>query len=98
MKTWTINEFLSECEALCRNEYGYDYSRMPEGVCNGHAVKPYMGSWHSIVIDGLICNMATYNERWPIGNVQYVHDGKTMTALEYVRARLREGDRNNVSL
>lgn len=88
MKNWTIDEFLKECEELCRNEYTYDYSRMPEGICNGHHVKPYMGSWHSIVIDGIIVNMATYSERWPNGNVTWSVEGKEMTALEYVRFKL----------
>lgn len=90
MKEWTISEFLKECEELCRNQYTYDYSRMPEGTCNGHHVKPYLGSWHSIVIDGGICNMAVYSEQWPKGNVTYCVDGKNMRALEYVEHRLTE--------
>ena len=90
MKIWTIDEFLADCEALCRDEWGYDYERMPEGVCNGHTVKPYKGSWHSIVIDGHICNMARYDKRWPNGSMTYGYKGKTMTALEYVRTKLEE--------
>jgi len=90
MKIWTVGEFLSECEALCWNQYTYDYSRMPEGVCNGHSVKPYMGSWHSIVIDGCICNMAAYSDKWPGGYTTYVYKGKKMSALEYVREKLLE--------
>ena len=90
MKIWNIDEFLSECEALCRDQYGYDYDRMPEGVCNGHAVKPYKGSWHSIVIDGHICTMAKYDEKHPHGAATYCVSGKTMTALEYVRMELEQ--------
>lgn len=90
MKEWTISEFLEQCEELCWNPYTYDYSKMPEGVCNGHEVKPYMGSWHSIVIDGCICNMALYDEKRPNGTATFNYKGKNMTALEYVRARLEE--------
>lgn len=90
MKIWNIDEFLSECEALCRDQYGYDYDRMPEGVCNGHAVKPYKGSWHSIVIDGHICTMAKYDDQHPNGAATYCVSGKTMTALEYVRMKLEQ--------
>ena len=87
MKNYTIDEFLAECEDLCRNQYTYDYSRMPDGICNGHKVGAYKSSWHSVVIDGVICNMATYNEMWPNGSCMYEigEIGKTMTALEYVR-------------
>ena len=41
MKEWTIDDFLKECEELCWNEYTYDYTNMPEGICNGHYVAPY---------------------------------------------------------
>lgn len=85
MKTWSIDEFLAECEKLCWNEYTYDYSNMPEGICNGHRVKPYLGAWHSIVIDGGICNMSAYSEKYPNGFTTYYVDGKKFTALEYVR-------------
>ena len=90
MKNWKIDEFLAECEFMCRNQYTYDYDRMPEGLCNGHHVKPYFGSWHSIVIDGRICNMAVYSDKWPNGSTMYIVRGRTMTALEYVRTRLEE--------
>ena len=90
MKNWTIEEFLTECEALCWDMYGYDYSRMPEGICNGHTVKPYMGTYHSIVIDGGICSMAAYSEKWPTGSATYHYNGKNLTALEYVREKLME--------
>lgn len=91
MKEWTIDEFLTECEDLCRNQYSYDYSKMPEGICNGHHVKPYMNSWHSIVIDGVICNMAVYNDRYPNGHCTYQVSGQPlMTALEYVKYRLEQ--------
>ena len=88
MKEWTIDEFLRECEDLCWNSYTYDYSKMPEGVCNGHKVGPYTKSWHSIVIDGVICNMAPYTKEHPDGFAVYVVDGKKMTALEYVKYML----------
>lgn len=88
MKNWTIDEFLKECEELCWNQYTYDYDRMPEGICNGHHVKPYMGSWHSIVIDGGICSMAVYSDKYPNGFGRWVVDNKEMTALEYVRYKL----------
>ena len=85
MKEWTIDEFLHECELLCWNQYTYDYERMPEGICNGHKVKPYMGSWHSIVIDGCIHNMALYDEKRPNGTTRILRDGKRRNALEDVR-------------
>ena len=85
MKQWTIDEFLRECEELCRNQYTYDYSRMPEGVCNGHHVKPYMGAWHSIVIDGRIDTLTAITDEHPDGYVQWQEDGKMMTALEHLR-------------
>lgn len=85
MKEWTIDEFLQECESLCRNPYTYDYSRMPEGICNGHRVKPFMSSWHSIVIDGGVHNMAVYNDKWPNGNCVFQRDGVQRNALEDVR-------------
>lgn len=88
MKLWKVDEFLKECEELCRNQYAYDYSRMPKGKCNGHMVEPYMGAWHSIVIDGCIHNMAVYSEEYPNGNVVYVTNGQERTALEDVRYRL----------
>lgn len=90
MKVWGIDEFLKECEELCRNQYTYDYNNMPEGICNGHIVKPYKSSWHSIVIDGGICNMATINDRYPEGSCMYHVNGKTVTALEFVRHELEK--------
>lgn len=91
MKHWTIDEFLAECKELCWNQYTYDYSRMPEGVCNGHKVKPYHGSWHSIVIDGVIHNMAAYSDKYPNGFTSYSYRGENMTALEHVRRVLEKG-------
>lgn len=90
MKQWKINEFMAECASLCWTPYTYDYSRMPEGICNGHTVKPYDGSWHSIVIDGAICNMDKFDETHPNGYCGYGYNGQHMTALEYVVARLLE--------
>ncbi len=90
MKHWTIDEFLAECEELCRNEYTYDYSRMPEGFCNGHEVCAYERSWHSIVVDNRICNMARIDDSHPDGDVTYSVRNKSMTALEYVRYILEQ--------
>lgn len=92
MKEWTIEEFLNECEDLCRNPYTYDYSKMPEGICNGHKVRPFTKAWHSIVIDGGVCNMAVYNEMYPKGNCAYYvgQPRRRMTALEYVRYMLEQ--------
>lgn len=90
MKNWELEEFIAECEELCRNQYTYNYDNMPEGICNGHQVGPYMHSWHSIVIDGTICNMACINEKWPNGFGVYVVGDQRMTALEYVRYRLNQ--------
>lgn len=88
MKNWTIEEFLAECEKLCWNQYTYDYSRMPEGFCNGHYVAPYHGTWHSIIIDESVCSMAFYSDKYPNGSVVYIVDNKKMTALEFVRYKL----------
>lgn len=88
MKDWALEEFLAECETLCRNQYTYDYGRMPAGTCNGHTVEPYHGTWHSIVIDGCIHSMAVYSEKYPNGNVIYITNGEERTALEDVRYRL----------
>ena len=90
MKEWTVDEFLEECEMLCWNQYTYDYSRMPEGYCNGHKVKPYTNSWHSIVIDGGICNLAHCSKEHPNGFTTYVYRGREMTWKEYVREKLTE--------
>lgn len=88
MKNWQVEEFLKECEDLCWNQYTYDYSKMPEGICNGHHVMPYMGAWHSIVIDGSIHSMACYSKECPNGRVIWITDGKERTALDDVRYRL----------
>ena len=96
MKIWTIDEFLKECEELCWNQYTYDYSRMPKGICNGHEVEPYRGTWHSIVIDGCIHSMSVYSDEYPNGFAIWVTDGQERTALEDVRYRLmksRKSDR-----
>ena len=89
MKEWTREEFLNECKELCWNPYTYDYSRMPHGYCNGHKVGPFEVMWHSIYIDGRVCDMALYSEKYPNGFADYHVDGKKMTALEYVEYQLR---------
>ena len=87
--TSRIDEFLRECELLCWNQYTYDYSRMPEGICNGHQVAPYHGQWHSIIIDGCIHSMSYYSDEYPNGTATwYAADGIGRTALEDVRYRL----------
>lgn len=86
MKEWTVDEFVKECENLCWHQYTYDYSRMPEGICNGHNVHPYRGAWCSVVIDGCIHSMGAYSERNPDGYVLWVDtDGKERTSLEHIR-------------
>ena len=90
LKIWTIDEFLEECEKLCRNQYTYDYSNMPDGICNGHKVGAYQDSWHSIVIDNGVCTMALINDKYPNGNSTYIVGDKRMTALEYVRYELEQ--------
>ena len=90
MKKWEIDEFLDECRALCWNQYTYDYSRMPAGTCNGHKVKPYMGTWHSIVIDGGICDMARYSDDHPNGTTVFIVGDREFNALEYVRYLLEK--------
>lgn len=87
---WEINDFLKECEELCRNPYTYNYDHMPSGFCNGHKVGAYDGSWHSIIIDGAVCTMAYCTDENPDGNVTYVYRGKEMTWKEYVREKLTE--------
>lgn len=88
MKNWTINEFIAECEELSRNRYTYDYSRMPEGICNGHKVAAYDKTWTSVVIDGCIYGLGVINEKFPNGSETYQIGDIGMTALEYVRYKL----------
>lgn len=90
MKEWTVDEFLAECEMLCWNQYTYDYTRMPKGICNGHIVGPYENSWHSIVIDGVIHDMFLYSKEHPNGFGMYVVNGKEMSGLDYVRHKLNQ--------
>lgn len=78
MKNWNIDEFIAECEELSRNKYTYDYSRMPEGICNGHKVAAYDKAWTSVVIDGCIYDVI----------YDYQVGGVNMTALEYIRYKL----------
>ena len=87
MKVWDIDDFISECRVLAKNQYTYDYSRMPEGVCNGHHVKAYMGSWKSIAIDGAVINMWLCNDKNPEG-MGYFVNGKEMTVFDNIRRRL----------
>ena len=79
MKNWTIDEFIAECTDLRKNQYTYDYSRMPKGICNGHDVRPYTSSWASIVIDDRIINL-------PHGMI--ISNGEKLTPIEYVRRLL----------
>lgn len=90
MKEWTIKEFLKECEDLSRNMYTYDYSKMPDGVCNGHTVRISQSSWHSVIIDDCIVDLGSINERFPKGSVCYQVDRTSMTGLEFVEYRLME--------
>lgn len=90
MKSWNIEEFLRECEELSKNQYTYDYSRMPDGICNGHKVMAYDKLWTSVVIDGCICDLGVINEKYPNGSNTYQVGDKTMTALEYVRYKLEQ--------
>lgn len=86
MKNWNLDEFIAECEALQRNPYLYDYDRMPEGVCNGHTVRPCQSSLTAIIIDGCIVNMGVINDRYPKGHIEFIVDGNvSMTGTEYVR-------------
>lgn len=94
MKEWKITEFLKECEMLCRNQYTYDYSRMPAGTCNGHKVAPYLSQWHSIIIDGCCCDMAVIDDKHPDGNTTFIVNGKEYTALEYVLYLLEQPAKN----
>ena len=90
MKNWRIDEFINECEKLCRNEYTYDYGNMPEGVCNGHIVKPCTNFVTSIIFDGCICDLGVINEKYPEGNTRWQVGNKSMTSLEYVRYILEQ--------
>lgn len=85
MKEWTIDEFVAECQQLCRNPYTYDYEKMPAGVCNGHRVSPYERSLCSVVIDGCIETLGIINEKYPEGSVFHHIDGKGMNSLDMVR-------------
>lgn len=89
-KNWRVYEFLAECEKLCWDQYGYDYSDMPEGICNGHTVGLYRGAWHSIIIDGCVYTMSAYSNEHPNGCATWQVDGKEMTALEYVQHKLSQ--------
>lgn len=84
MKEWTIDDFMVECEQLSRNMYTYDYGNMPYGICNGHIVHPTQSYWHTVVIDGCICDLGEINYKYPNGSVTYFVDNVKMTALEYV--------------
>ena len=85
MKNWTIDELLNECEAVQRNPYTYDFSKMQEGTCNGHTIKPCDWSLAAVIIDGSIINMGVINERYPKGSVEFVVAGQSMTGREYIR-------------
>ena len=90
MKSWTIDEFVAECENLCRNQYTYNYDNMPDGICNGHTVGAYKGLWCSVVVDNCICTMGVIDERWPNGFGMWIVGDKEMTNLEYVRYCLEQ--------
>jgi len=90
MKNWNIDEFIAECEELSRNQYTYDYSRMPDGTCNGHNVSAYDKAWTSIVIDGSIVGLGVINEKHPNGSDTYQIGKICMTAFEYVRYKLAQ--------
>ena len=88
MKEWNIEDLLAECEMLQRNPYTYDFERMPEGVCNGHTIRPCNFSLAAIIIDGAIINMGVINSRYPDGSVGFVVKGKEMNAKEFLRGEL----------
>ena len=90
MKEWNIDEFVRECENLCKNPYTYDYNRMPDGTCNGHNVRPYMPQISSIVIDNSLVNMGVINDRYPKGSLMYGYKGMNLTSTEYIRIRLSD--------
>jgi hypothetical protein len=87
MKVWDIDDFIAECRLLAMNQYTYDYSRMPEGVCNGHHVEAYMGSWQSIAIDGVVVNMWLCTDKNPEG-MGYFLNGEEMSIFDYIRRKL----------
>lgn len=91
MKIWSIDEFISECENLCKNQYTYDSANMPEGICNGHHVGIYENSWHSIFVDGKIENLTCINDKYPEGYTTYCvfnkenNETKNFKVLDYLR-------------
>ena len=93
MKEWAIEELLSECKTLQCNPYTYDYGRMPEGICNGHEIRPCNNSLAAIIIDNRIINMGVINERYPKGSVGFCWGGnpESHTASEYIRWILERG-------
>ena len=97
MKEWTVDEFVAECNALSREPYTYDFTRMPEGVCNGHTVGPYSKSLSSIVIDHCITNLGVINELYPEGSVVHHIDDKTMNSMEMVRYLLTRPQSEKIS-
>ena len=93
MKKWTIDELLAECETLQRNPYTYDFARMPEGICNGHTIKPCNFSLAAVIIDRQIINMGVINERYPNGHIGFVVNGREMDGGEYIRYRLERSEK-----
>lgn len=83
MKNWTIDEFVSECISLRENQYTYDYNKMPEGVCNGHEVKPCMSIFPSVVIDGRIINLWKWIDT-------FIANDTALTPAEYIRYLLEK--------
>lgn len=80
IKEWTVQEFVDLASELRDDPEGFDYSRMPEGMCNGHVVGPDKESRQSLIIDGnhydLIGNRAVIGKDGnaePMGALQYLN-------------------------
>ena len=80
MKQYEIEEFVTECERIMNDPYGYDRNRMPKGFCNGHLVGYDHGFLSSVIIDcgseNLMKNMLVHC------------DGEEMSPIEHIRRRL----------
>lgn len=90
MKEWRIEDLLNECETLQRHPYDYDFGRMPEGICNGHKIRPCQYSLAAVIIDNCIINMGVINEKYPLGSVAFCWGGspENHTAREYIKSIL----------
>ena len=85
-KIWTIDEFIAECVELMKNQYTYDYSRMPDGICNGHKVGANRNFWHSINIDDHWDSLTVIDEKHPTGNALFGDGtGAAHNVIEHLR-------------